>query len=89
MTLPLIYALNNASWLNKRHIINIIKNESEKPKKVAEVIKFVRNSGGISYTETKMKAIVAQAFEILDTFPQTSYKDALRNLVQYTIERTK
>lgn len=89
MTLPLIYALNNASWLNKRHIINIIKNESEKPKKVAEVIEFVRNSGGISYTETKMKAIVAQAFEILDTFPQTNYKDALRNLVQYTIERTK
>ncbi len=89
MTLPLIYALNKASWLDKRHIINIIKNESEKPKKVAEVIKFVRNSGGIAYTETKMKAIVAQAFEILDSFPKTTYKDALRNLVQYTIERTK
>lgn len=89
MTLPLIYALNKASWLDKRHIINIIKNESEKPKKVAEVIKFVRNSGGIAYTETKMKAIVVQAFEILDSFPDTTYKDALRNLVQYTIERTK
>jgi len=89
MTLPLIYALNKASWLDKRHIINIIKNESEKPKKVAEVIKFVRNSGGIAYTETKMKAIVVQAFEILDSFPKTTYKDALRNLVQYTIERTK
>ena len=89
MTLPLIYALNKASWLEKRHIINIIKNESEKPDKVAEVIKFVRNSGGIAYTETKMKAIVVQAFEILDSFPKTIYKDALRNLVQFTIERTK
>jgi octaprenyl-diphosphate synthase len=43
MTLPLIYALNQADWSTKRHVINTIKNDSENPKKVAEVIDFVKN----------------------------------------------
>ena len=32
MTLPLIYALNNCTWLEKRKIINIIKNHNDDPK---------------------------------------------------------
>ncbi|MBK5277889.1 MAG: polyprenyl synthetase family protein, partial [Bacteroidia bacterium] len=34
MTLPLINALSKSSWLEKRRIISIVKNDSEKPKKV-------------------------------------------------------
>ncbi|MBA4057345.1 MAG: polyprenyl synthetase, partial [Marivirga sp.] len=41
MTLPLIYALSQSGWLEKRRVISIVKNESEKPKKVREVIEFV------------------------------------------------
>jgi octaprenyl-diphosphate synthase len=89
MTLPLIFALNKSSWFQKRRIINLIKNESEKPAKVAEVIDFVKKSGGISYTENKMKDIVLEAFEILSTFPESKYRDSLKNLVQFTIDRKK
>ncbi|MFP4092422.1 MAG: polyprenyl synthetase family protein, partial [Cyclobacteriaceae bacterium] len=49
MTLPLIYALQQASWLDKRRIINIVKNQSDKNSKVQEVIDFVKQSGGIEY----------------------------------------
>src|SRR5665213_447583 len=36
MTLPLIYTLNNASFWDKHKIINIVKNNNNDPKKVAE-----------------------------------------------------
>ncbi|MFC3812975.1 polyprenyl synthetase family protein [Lacihabitans lacunae] len=89
MTLPLIYALNQSSWLTKRKIINLIKNESNKPAKVAEVIQFVKKSGGIEYTQKIMQTYVDEAFEILDFYPQSEYRDSLKNLIQYTIDRTK
>ena len=41
MTLPLIYALNNSTWLEKRKIINIIKNHNEESEEVMKVIQFV------------------------------------------------
>ena len=89
MTLPLIYALNRAGFLEKRRIINIVKNESENPKKVAEVIAFVKNSGGIDYATEAMNAYVAEAQTLLDSFPDSPYRRSLHQLVQYTIERSK
>jgi octaprenyl-diphosphate synthase len=89
MTLPLIFALNNTGWFTKRKIINLIKNESDKPNKVLEVIDFVRSSGGIDYTKKIMQNFVNQAYDILDSFPESAHKNYLKNLVQFTIERTK
>jgi len=89
MTLPLIYALNRAGFLEKRRIINIVKNESENPKKVAEVIQFVKNSGGINYATESMNRYVAEARVLLDSFTDSPYRRSLHQLVQYTIERSK
>jgi octaprenyl-diphosphate synthase len=89
MTLPLIYALNQADWLTKRRIINIIKNESENSQKVAEVIEFVKQSGGLQYATKAMQRLVDEAQGILSTFPNTIFKQSLAGLVQFTIERSK
>ena len=89
MTLPLIYALKQASWLEKQRIINIVKNQSDKPKKVEEVIAFVRNSGGIEYATQAMQQLVVEAQSILQTFPDSPFRRSLDGLVQYTIERSK
>lgn len=89
MTLPLIYALNQASWSEKRRIIGLIKNESNKPSKVAEVIDFVKKSGGIQYTQQVMQSFVKEAHAILQTFPETLYRKSLEDLIQFTIDRTK
>ncbi|MCY7351614.1 MAG: polyprenyl synthetase family protein [Cytophagaceae bacterium] len=89
MTLPLIYALNQAPWLTRRKIINLIRNESEKPAKVAEVIDFVKRSGGIEYATASMQRYVAEAEVLLARFPDSVYRRSLGQLVQYTIERTK
>jgi len=87
MTLPLIYALSKAGWLEKRKIISIVKNESEKPKKVKEVIEFVKKSGGIEYAKEAMNRYYAEALELLKELPDSTYRNSLRELVKFTIER--
>ena len=89
MTLPLIHSLNKSSWSEKRKIVSIIKNESHKPAKVQEVIDFVRGSGGIEHATLVMRQYVQEAEDILETFHESPYKQSLKELVKYTIERTK
>ena len=87
MTLPLIYALSKAGWVEKRKIINIVKNESGKPRKVKEVIEFVKRSGGLEYAIAAMNKYHQEAMILLNEFPENSYKQSLIELVQFTIER--
>ncbi len=89
MTLPLIYALKDASWNEKRRIINLIKNHSHKPKKVKEVIEFVKQSGGIEYSIEVMNKYHHQALDVLNDFPDSDYKTSLQKLIDYTINRHK
>jgi len=89
MTLPLIYALNQVSKSEKRHIINLVKNHNEDPKKVSEVIQFVRHSGGLDYAKERMLAYQQEAFHILNEFPNGEFKTGLEELVRYTTERNK
>ena len=89
MTLPLIYSLRKASWLDKKKIIGIVKNQSHKPKKVQEVIQFVKDSGGIEYATKAMDRFHKEALDILHEMDPSTYRDSLENLVQFTIERTK
>jgi octaprenyl-diphosphate synthase len=87
MTLPLIYALSQSGWMEKRRIIRIVKNESDKPKKVREVIDFVKQSGGIGYAQQSMVKYHQDALVLLEGFPDTPYKKSLKELVQFTIDR--
>ena len=89
LTLPLIYALQKASWNEKRKIINIVKNKSHKSRKVNEVISFVKASGGIEYAKKVMERFKDEALEMLHSFPDSAYKKSLADLVSYTISREK
>lgn len=87
MTLPLIYALSKSSWLEKRKVIGIVRNESHKPKKVKEVIDYVKESGGIEYAREAMNRYHQQAIKSLEQLPQSEYRNSLAQLVQFTIDR--
>lgn len=89
MTLPLIYALNNSTWLEKRRIINIVKNHNDDPKKVAEVVSFVIAKGGIQYAEQVMHQYKDKALAFLNEVPDSASKQSLIQLVNYSIERKK
>ena len=89
MTLPLIYALKNSTYLEKRKIINIVKNHNENPQKVAEVIDFVFAKKGIEYAEKIMHQYKNEALNLLKGFPSSDAKRSLEQLVIYTVERKK
>ncbi len=87
LTLPVIYALNNASTTEKRHIIHIIKNENENATKVKEVLDFVRDNKGIDYAKEKMLEFRNKAFEMLYDFDKNVYRQSMQDLITFTTDR--
>ncbi|WP_426490926.1 polyprenyl synthetase family protein [Hymenobacter sp. 102] len=87
MTLPLIHALSKADWLTKRRVIYNVKNNDGRKDRVQAVIDFVKQSGGLEYAIQVMQRYRDEALAILDTFPDSSSRTSLEQLINYTIER--
>jgi octaprenyl-diphosphate synthase len=89
MTLPLIHALAQAERSERRRILNIVRNESHKAERVAEVIRFVRESGGIEYARRAMYAYRQEAFDLLAEAPESAARQAMHDLLVFVTERKK
>ena len=89
MTLPLIYALNNASKDERKHIIYLIKNKSEKKAAVQEIIKFVLDKGGFAYAQSRMEYYKQMSLDILAEMPINAANDSLKSLLEFVISREK
>ena len=89
MTLPLIHALNQAGWSERRKVIKIIRSHNTDKKKVRWVIDFVIANEGISYSEKTMQKYVNEALGLLQSLPESPEREALKNLVLFTINRAK
>ena len=89
MTLPLIYAINNASSKDKSWLINSVKNHNKDKNRVKQVIAYVKSHGGLDYAQQQMKGYQQKALAILDTYPSSPYKDSLTLMVNYVIDRKK
>jgi octaprenyl-diphosphate synthase len=89
MTLPLIYLLNHSDFAEKRWIVNTVKNHNTEPARIAELIERVRASGGIVYAHEKMLEHRQKAIDLLHTFPESTYRNSLEQLVIFTTERNK
>jgi len=88
LTLPLIYTLQHATAEDRRRIIYIVKNQNTDKDKVAEVIRMVKASGGIGYTQEKMFQYRDEALAILNQFPENEIRKGLESLVRFTTDRT-
>ena len=87
MTLPLIYLLNHSDYMEKRWIINTVKNHHDDAAQVSKLIGKVVERGGIDYANEQMLQYRGKALEILETFPANSYRTSLEQLVLFTTER--
>ena len=89
MTLPLIFALDQASKDEKRHILHLIRRHNKDRKKIDEVIRFVQEKGGIDYAKEAMYRYREEAFALLERFPDNDSRTSLRELVNFVTERKK
>ena len=89
LTLPLIYSLENTSFGQKTSILRLIRHHNKNSQKVGDVIRFVKETGGIDYSVKKMNEYKNKALDILNQFPESEPRLSLHKLALYTTSRVK
>lgn len=89
MTLPLIYALNQAGRTERNRIIHLVKSKTKDRDKIDEVILFVNKYNGLDYATKRMYEYRDKAYELLKELPQNEANESLHQLVDYVVERKK
>ena len=87
ITLPLIHSLNTADNIEKKWLINIMKNKKKDMKSIKKIINKVIELGGVKYASDMMNLYKNKALKVLKTFPKSDYKDSLELMVNYVVNR--
>lgn len=87
MTLPLIYALNNASKVDKKKLIHTVKKHNKDKKRVQWLVDHVIESGGIRYANEVMMQYREEAIGLLLTMPENEARHSLEKLIIFTTDR--
>ena len=86
-TLPLIYTMANGSSADRDLIQQSLRAESLTPPQLQEVIALVKNSGALEYTQKLASTKTTAAVKALEALPDSEYKTALKNLVEFSLNR--
>jgi octaprenyl-diphosphate synthase len=89
LTLPLIHTLEKADRRTRKRLLKLVKRAPKDPKAVKEVIQAVIEGPGIGYARNKMAELRNEAVEMLDVFEDTESRNALINMLDFTIERNR
>ncbi|MDW9382444.1 polyprenyl synthetase family protein [Chryseobacterium sp. JV558] len=87
MTLPLIHTLKMADEKDRKYYFDTIKRYNNNPKRVKELIEFVKSSGGLEYSIKVMKDFQQKAKDLLNEFPDSEARKSLHSMLDYVIER--
>ena len=88
LTLPLIYAFSQCSGSEVRRIKTLIRSKTPDKKKIAEVVEFINQYGGLVYARNKMTELKNEAFALLEqTAEPGKRREDLLKLVNFVIER--
>jgi octaprenyl-diphosphate synthase len=86
LTLPLLYGLRHSKSNHRQSILSIIrKGVGEEDLDI--IRRFVRESGGIAYAEDRATQHAGIALSCLGDYEDTAYKDSLKKLIAFVIER--
>jgi len=86
-TLPLIYALQQSSRSEKNQILNLINSSTPDSQKLKTISRFVEEKGGFDHCRATMNELAQNAVAIIDSFPPSNAATALKEIVEYTMNR--
>lgn len=89
LTLPLIYALQNADEKTREDILSMIKLNNFSAENIEKIINFTIKAGGIEYAMAKAMEFVQKAKDCIAFLPDIKEKEALINFAEYVITREK
>ncbi|MDC3050813.1 polyprenyl synthetase family protein [Bacteroidota bacterium] len=87
MTLPLIHVINKASLNDRNWILNTIKKHNKNKARVKELIKFVKEKGGVEYAKKVMIEYKSRALKMILDFPKNDFRKSLEFMLDYVIDR--
>ena len=86
-TLPLIYALQQASRSEKKQILSLINSRAADAQKLNTITRFVNEKGGLDHCRSTMNDLAQKATDCIDAFPTCGAATALKETVNYIINR--
>jgi len=86
-TLPLIYALHQASHSEKKQMLRLINSSAPDSQILKTITQFVNEKGGLDHCRDTMNELAQKAIAIIDGFPSGDVANALKETVKYTINR--
>ena len=89
MTLPLIHALSRADKAEKKSIMNVVRRKKKSRSEMEKVRAFVQAHDGIEYARKTMLQHADKAMSLLLTLPESDARNALADLVRYTVTRDR
>ncbi len=89
LTLPLIYALENVSAKEKRNALSLINGSLSDREKLKRISALVYEKKGIEHCCEVMEELRQKAIGIIDSIASNDAATALKELVDYTINRRK
>lgn len=89
VTLPFIYALDNASKFEQLNARRIMKKRNKTQKDIDKIVQFVHKHNGLELAESKMINYADQALQILQNLPIQRGYDDFKALVEFIITRKK
>lgn len=89
LSLPLIFALEKSSYLEKKNIIRLLKNKSGDKATAKLILEFVKEKKGLEYARNKMYDYREKSKAMLNELPDSPYKNAFGQLIEFVTERDK
>ncbi|HTB33082.1 MAG TPA: polyprenyl synthetase family protein, partial [Bacteroidia bacterium] len=89
ISLPLIYALERSTYLERKNIISLLKNKSGDKATALKILEFVKEKKGLEYAKSKMYEYRENSKVMLNGLPESTYKTAFEQLIEFVTERDK
>lgn len=89
VTLPLLYALNNAPQDEAEKMKALIVNGDLDSENIATLVEFAKENGGIDYAYDTMRTMQREADSIISEYPESEAKESFRQIFEYIISRDK
>ena len=87
MTLPLIHTLQKVDKSTRINLIRTVEKHNKDKKRVNELIRLVRESGGIHYAQQLMESYTQKALALVDEMPPSDATSSMKDLIGYVIDR--
>lgn len=87
VTLPLVYALQQAPAVARKKVETVLAEREFGSVSAEEIVALVRDSGAVEQSRACAQGFVAKAYRCLEPFPASPYKRALEAVPQFVLHR--